>query len=194
MTEVNIEFLRICKEFIDWFTNIKGGSRPDILAILSKGENIPVSGGHKINISLLPGEYKNLIVLYIFPRYILDRQLPGYIQVVREKGGSDLNETAVILEAYRGQQYVKFIRHLFFSFVKDTYGNEDFSKAGKTTLIPPDFEGCPICGTHEGEFIGSTQSGILLCPRCLCNLINASRVLDVLEPGFITNYGYLKHA
>lgn len=191
------ELISISKEVIDWlFANPK--DREETISLLRKGQNIPVSGNHKIQIEKLTPEYKNLIISYVFPRLISDYQLPYFIQQYRLSlttlNTPDINEAGIILEAYRGKVYLNFIRLLFHCFTKNKEGAEDLSKIRK--IMPQDFssfKGCPICGKRERiEYYGSTENiPFLLCPHCLANLLAASRILDVFEPGFITNLGYL---
>jgi hypothetical protein len=192
------ELIKISKEVVDWlFANRK--TRDDAIAILRKGQNIPVSGNYKIQIERLTPEFKNLIISYTYPREIPDYQLPYFINQYRltltaPPNTPDINETGIILEAYRGRVYVNFIRLLFHGFIKNEDGTENLNKVIKT--VPQDFssfKGCPICGKREQvEYFGSRGNiPFLLCPHCLFNLLTASRILDVFEPGFITNLGYL---
>ena len=66
-------------------------------------------------------EEKNLIYLYLFPRPLLDRQLPERVQSYRGKQSQgflqpNLGEIGLLVEAYRTEQYKRFMKHLFHSF------------------------------------------------------------------------------
>ena len=73
------------------------------------------------NKDLTPDE-KNLIFLYLFPRDLLDKELPSRVQSVRShQAGSiqpSLIESILLIEAGRTPQYSRFIKHLLHSFTK----------------------------------------------------------------------------
>jgi hypothetical protein len=186
----------ISKEVIDWlFANQK--NREEAISLLRKGQNIPVSGNHKIQIEELTPEYKNLVILYTYPELIGDYQLPNIIQEYRAKtnnqqdiNSGDINEVAFILEAYRGKVYVNFIRHLFWGFCKNSEGGTDYSKVTRIQPTPGLFKGCPICGESNinSSYYGSTDSPFTICDKCMPNLIIAARVLDIFEPNYMLKY------
>ena len=186
----------ISKEVIDWlFANQK--NREEAISLLRKGQNIPVSGNHKIQIEELTPEYKNLVILYTYPELIGDYQLPNIIQEYRAKtnnqqniNSGDINEVAFILEAYRGKVYVNFIRHLFWGFCKNSEGETDYSKVKRVQPTPGLFKGCPICGESNinSSYYGSTDSPFTICDKCMPNLIIAARVLDIFEPNYMLKY------
>jgi hypothetical protein len=190
-----MENLIICKEFIDWLvSNQKAES--DAIQILRKGCNIPVSGNHKIELEKLTPAYKNLIVLYTYPKPIGDYQLPKIISEYRNQPNHsndvslNLNEVAYIIDAYRGRVYENFIRHLFWGFCKDSNGNNDYSKVTRVQPTPEYFKGCPICGESNINdwYFGSTDSPFTICKRCMPNLIESASILDIFEPGYMTKY------
>jgi hypothetical protein len=193
----------ICKEFIDWLV-LNNKTQSEAVQILRKGSNIPVSGNHKIELERLTPDYKNLVILYTFPKLIGDYQLPKIIQEYRAKtnnqqntNSGDVNEVAYILEAYRGKVYENFIRHLFWGFCKNDNGETDYSKVIRVQPIPELFKGCPICGESDinSFYFGSTDSPFTICNKCMPNLIKAARVLDIFEPNYMLKYrtGNEKH-
>jgi hypothetical protein len=185
----------ICKDFIDWLV-LNNKTQLDAIQILRKGCNIPVSGNHKIELEKLTSDYKNLVILYTFPKLIGDYQLPKIIQEYRTKtnnplnNSGDINEVAYILEAYRGKVYENFIRHLFWGFCKNSEGETDYSKIIRIQPTPEFFKGCPICGESNinSSYYGSTDSPFTICNRCMPNLIKAAEVLDILEPNYMLKY------
>ena len=89
---------------------------------------------------------KLLIYSYCYPRHLLDRELPNHIQYFRKSQGNNgigwtkpnYREASILVEAYRGLQYGRFMRHLMHSFL------EDPEKLGSCSGEGEDY--CPICG------------------------------------------------
>lgn len=185
------ELLNICKEFISWLiTNKK--TRDDAISILKKNIAIPVGNNHKILLDKLPGDYKNLIISYTYPREIGDYKLPQFIQQWRCKNPqqplkSNITEAGIIIEAYRGPVYRRFIRHLMWGFCKNSNGEDDISKIQKVQPREDIYSGCPICGEHHLELphFQSTDSPFTICDKCIMNLITVGKILDIFEPNFI---------
>ena len=157
-----------------------------------------LKGSNKLN-----NDEKNLIYLYLFPRQLLDRELPG--RILKNRGTNlngflepNISEAGLIIEAYRTRQYGRYIKHLFHSFVE---GNEQiFPVAGE------EFHECGLCtkkiaehdtwektckGTIEEsrkEFLayGSSGTEITLCLDCLIQLKVAYDLLCEIEgPEFL---------
>lgn len=154
--------------------NFNGLSKEDIISSLRMRQD-------------LSSDMKNLILLYHYPRPLLDRELPERIKKVL---GNDNSVTVLIVEAFRTEQYGRFIRHLFHSFLE----NENMNKIYPVS-IPEKDSICPICGrpfsTHEkGTLVayGCPDSKILLCLSCLGNLKRAYDILDIIDPGFLGRY------
>ena len=99
------------KPFIEFIKN-SGATKEETLKLL------------KEETSLTPEE-KNLIFLYCFPRPLADGELTKRIQSYRQKNNiinlslaPDYNETGLIIEAAKTEQYSRFIKHLMYSFGK----------------------------------------------------------------------------
>lgn len=155
----------------------------------------------KINNELNQDE-KNLIYLYLFPRPLLDKELPERFKQVRKSDGGSVNislpECTLIIEAGKTEQYGRFIKHLFHSF-----SNPD--------IIYPiegsDICNCCLCGKEiyestlwesfrnqyggsEGEdklfqAFGSTESNLPICIPCLLNLMESIKIMKQIDPDFI---------
>ena len=117
--------------------------------------------------SLTPEE-KNIIFLYCFPRPLADGELTKRIQKYRENNNitklslsPDLNETGLIIEAAKTEQYSRFIKHLMYSFgnlskvatvtydySKDTESENKTKKSDVFDYPVPDTktEVCALCG------------------------------------------------
>lgn len=158
---------------------------------------------------VLSVEEKNLIYLYLFPRPLLDRQLPERIIAYRKNKNpqgslqSDLGEIGLLVEAYRTEQYKRFMKHLFHSF---TDPEQLFPIAGLGQCE------CAICGKNmyeEGAWsdlcsrfeynqlekekkeylaFGSKNSGINLCLDCIIQLKETSILLEEIEPGYLLDW------
>ena len=153
----------------------------------------------------LTGNEKNAIYCYCYPRQLLDRELPVRIQAHRKKLGlpergtliPTYGESILIVEAFRTEQYGRFIRHLIHSF------------SDPNTIFPIEGEKedeCSICGNvvyeHElwknrfgtipeeqknKQFLafGSEGSSIILCRNCLAQLIKATEILESINPDYL---------
>lgn len=110
--------------------------------------------------SLTPEE-KNLIFLYCFPRPLLDGELMIRIQKYREKNNitnlsllPDFNETGLLIEAGRTEQYSRFIKHLMYSFgdvskvAPVSYPYKSETKESLESPISKNLktDNCAICG------------------------------------------------
>lgn len=152
----------------------------------------------------LSTQEKNLVYLYLYPRPLLDMELPPRIMSYRGQrpAGSlepDLGEVALLLEAYRGEQYHRYFKHLCHSF---TDPHHLFPVAGDSQSE------CGLCGknlynlgawqTECTKWPGSTElerkeylaygsdcSSICLCRDCLVQLKYTSELLEELEPGYL---------
>lgn len=187
------EQAEIVREFVHWLlANDK--TKEDAIKILTKNVPIPVSGNHKIQIDKLSPEFKNLVILYTYHREVGPYQLPDFIQMYRNYQKKtdvlpDINEAGIILEAYKSEIYKFFIQHLLHAFIKDSNNQENFSKIEKVNITPT--TKCPICGRTEGVLFTTCYTSTTLCNSCLANLLAVSRLLDILEPDFITTPWYL---
>lgn len=147
------------------------------------------------NIKLEP-EIKNCIIRYLFPKPLMDYELPERIKADKKP-----NIMARIVEAYRTEQYSRFIRHLFHCFCpslnldecKDNIFRLDYNVDGAK---------CPICGklligeeeldkeVNGGEpesyvGFGANYTELYLDPDCLYELYKARCFLEEVEPGFL---------
>lgn len=144
---------------------------------------------------------KRFVYMYCYPRPLGDRELPARIRSSRKKRGPNARsgflepddlETSLIIEAGKTMQYERFIKHLMHSF-------SDPQKICQITGT--DVLECPICGkkvrelniwdstldhTKEHLAYGSpTETSIVLCVDCLVQLVNASDIIQVLDPGYL---------
>lgn len=158
--------------------------------------------------SKLSREEKNLIYAYVYPRVLGDRELPSRVQAFRAASGIPLlgtlqpstSEATLIVEAFRTEQYGKFIRHLIHAFSDPT---KVFPLEGRET------DDCCICGkmlyekdvwddmirknpgtveeiNREYLSFGSTESDVVLCSDCLVQLIHATELLEGIDPDFLS--------
>lgn len=180
--DINIESVKNC---IDYF--IKNESDKDfVLQCLSKSKKLN-------NLD------KNLIYVYLFPRQLLDRELITRIEKYRNGLSNstgflypNYGEITLLIEAYRTQQYSRYIKHLFHSFIKEDGDN----------VFPINGEGeheCGLCGKRIFEFtnwtnnysindnhkeflsFGSSSTEISLCLDCLVQLKTAFNLLSNIE-------------
>ena len=152
-------------------------------------------------------EEKNLIYLYLFPRPLLDKQLPERVQANRGNQYQgylqpNLGEVGLFIEAYRTEQYKRFMKHLFHSFIdpmqlfpiagngqcecalcgKNLYENEAWSEM--CLRFPQSGE------QNKKEYLafGSKNSNINLCLDCIVQLKEASIILEEIEPGYLLDW------
>ena len=154
-------------------------------------------------INQLSREDKNLIYLYLFPRTLLDRELPNRIQAYKEKKMTadfslDKTEAALLIEAYRTPQYHRFMLHLYHSF-----GNKMPDCNSELKIYPLDYnvdeDECPICGKkvvgineldkafNNENFIAYTTktTSVSLCKDCVIQLLYSGQLLEEIEPGYL---------
>lgn len=152
-------------------------------------------------------EEKNLIYLYLFPRPLLDRQLPERVQSYRGKQSQgflqpNLGEIGLLVEAYRTEQYKRFMKHLFHSFTNPEHlypvagnGQCECALCGKN-LYEEDvwndmctrFPGSDEKNKKEYLAYGSKNSSINLCLDCIIQLKETSILLEELEPGYLLDW------
>lgn len=163
----------------------------------------------------LNDEEKYLINCYVYPRKLLDRELPT--RIFNEYGGNYINLvnksravpvdyklSSLIVESYRTAQYGRFIRHLMHSFL---------DKIESTSPIKgEEVESCAICGRSLYEFdiwekktannpnlaseiveknylaFGNTDTEIVLCKNCIKHLKVAYDIIDCFEPNFLHKF------
>lgn len=157
--------------------------------------------------SELTRDEKCYLYYYLFPRPLLDKELPSRVFAARGNkytGALPLHpetkEICMLIEACNTMQYSRFMKHVFHAFTD----NEDklFPMAGKETRE------CPICGKKIFEIdtwtyfcdkypeqneqnnrqylaFGSTDSRLSLCLDCLVQLNFARKVIDCLDPSFL---------
>lgn len=172
--------------------NLKGKTQEEIINELMNNNEIGVG-------------VKNLVYFYLFPRKLLDRELPGRIREYRSWYNSptgflipDIGESGLLIEAYKTQQYNRFMRHLFYSF-----SNPDLVHpiSGMGT------DKCCLCDREISQYdlwnsiyksqpreieekrnlsFGSDDSGLTICLPCLIQLLNAKEILESFEPGFLS--------
>lgn len=152
-------------------------------------------------------EEKNFIYLYLFPRPLLDRQLPERVQSYRGKQSQgflqpNLGEIGLLVEAYRTEQYKRFMKHLFHSFTNPEHlypvagnGQCECALCGKN-LYEEDvwndmctrFPGSDEKNKKEYLAYGSKNSSINLCLDCIIQLKETSILLEELEPGYLLDW------
>ena len=148
-------------------------------------------------------DQKNLIYVYLFPKPLLDMELVGKIQEYRKRIGSErgflqpnIGETLLLLEAYRGRQYGKYIKHLLHSFIESS--DKLYVIDGQGTCT------CGICNKplwehtawlsecnknpnfgeqNRREFLayGCSGSSKTLCTNCLIQLRYLHEILSEVE-------------
>ena len=158
----------------------------------------------------LNDEDRLLIYSYCYPRHLLDRELPNHIQYLRKSQGNNgmgwlkpfHREASILVEAYRGIQYGRFMRHLMHAFL------EDQEKLGSCSGEGEDF--CPICGKKilyvgswnentdpEAETLAimSSDSSVCLCKDCMVQLAESYNLIEKIEgPGFLNSFRYEKRS
>lgn len=158
----------------------------------------------------LNDEDRLLIYSYCYPRHLLDRELPNHIQYLRKSQGNNgmgwlkpfHREASILVEAYRGIQYGRFMRHLMHAFL------EDQEKLGSCSGEGEDF--CPICGKKilyvgswnentdpEAETLAimSSDSSVCLCKDCMVQLAESYNLIEKIEgPGFLSSFRYEKRS
>lgn len=164
-----------------------------------------------LRVSPLSIQEKNLVYLYLFPRPLLDKELPGRIQEARLSSGNNGNgylvpntlEVSLIIEAYRTEQYRRFIKHLLHTFtnpqnIHPVSGNEQCKcglcdkglyefEAWKSECSK--FKNSPHPEEKRKEFLafGGTGSNISLCLDCIIQLQEVNRTIELIEPGYLEN-------
>ena len=152
---------------------------------------------------------KNLIYLYLFPRPLLDMELPGRIQRARRDSGNNgtgylepnVYEISLLVEAYRTQQYRRFIKHLLHCFTdpKNIHpvNGYQFCECGlcKKRLFElgawnnecSKFKNSVHPEETKKEFLayGADGSNITLCIDCIIQLQEVNRFLEDIEPGYL---------
>lgn len=173
------------------------GNTPDVILNILKNNN------------QLIADEKNLIYLYLNPRPLLDMELPKRIQNSRTNENNivgsltpNLKEATLIIEAYRSEQYNRYIKHLMYSFLLDPEKIHPVIGEGHSN--------CGICykEIHEQSYwnenisnhdvnreylaFRSDNSNIMLCLDCLIQLKYAHDILEKIEPGFL-KYGKIQY-
>lgn len=170
---------------------LKGDEKDKVFNILKKDENLNT-------------QEKFLIYSYLYPRNLLDKELPSRIKSYRNLYNSpagflfpDMGESTLLVEAYRTPQYNRFLRHLYYSFtsldlVHPVSGNskEKCCICDKTIHCSDSWiEACklytPELEKREYLCFGSNDSGLNICLPCLIQLLNSREILEVFEPGFL---------
>lgn len=146
---------------------------------------------------------KNFIYLFLFPRPLLDRELPPRVKEAHFQRGDTRNkgiispnalDVTLILEASQTPQYGRFIKHLMYAFCDSS---KLIVSRGVNTYD------CPICGKsllgdslweasvgksdteHEFLAIGSRESSVTLCIDCISQLTESKRLIEEIDPGFL---------
>ncbi len=177
----------------------------DCIEYLLKNKIGPKEGEKLIRESQkLSDDEKLLIYSYCYPRKIGDYELPKFIINYRKSAGANLKgtlgrdhrEACILVEAYRGLQYSRFIRHLMHAFLKPELLN---SVEGEGE------EKCPVCGKPiyyvgsqdkvmdpEDETLAfmSSESSVCMCKDCLIQLAYCYELISSIEgPDFLTKWG-----
>lgn len=170
------------KTVVDQLTSL-GESSEEVVKFLS--ENNELSRPEKI-----------LLYRYLFPRPLLDNELPT--RIIKNRGENingylvpELSEATLIVEAYRTPQYNRYIRHLMHSFldpnkifpILGTKNDHECGVCRKTIIETPSPN---IDTSSETLAWGSEESDITLCIDCLIQLKYANEILEALEPGYLS--------
>lgn len=155
---------------------------------------------------------KNLIYTYLFPKPLLHMELPKVILGERGRHSEGFlekhfDEVLILVRAYRGLQYKKFMQHLLHSFIEDQKKifveeavGEHSCAICKKTLYDFSYwknlcDKNPAYGEQERkEFLayGSVQSSLHMCLDCMVQLRALHEILQVLEGPYYLGAGYLK--
>lgn len=183
------------------------GSYIDVLKNKSSHEVIE----YLKNESSLGVNEKNLVYLYLFPRPLLDMELPKRIIDSRLSQGNsgvgfleyNLIEIALLVEAYKTKQYERFMRHLFHTFTvpENISPINGYSKCECGLCKKQIFE----LGAWESEIkkyknsdipektrkeylaFGGIGSNLSLCIDCIIQLQGANEAIEDIEPGYLRN-------
>ena len=172
--------------------------------LLKNGVNIEkgielIKGSQKI------GDIEKLLVYsYCYPRKIGDYELPKIIINYRKTHGIDLKglltknpeEACILVEAYRGLQYGRFMRHLMHAFIEKPETISSVAGEGE--------DKCPICGkpvyyigSHDKNLdpsdetlaFMSSESSVCMCKDCLLQLAYSAELISMIEgPDFLKNW------
>ena len=147
---------------------------------------------------------KLLVYSYCYPRKIGDYELPSIIANYRKTRGIDLKglltknpeEACILVEAYKGLQYGRFMRHLMHAFIEKPETISSVAGEGE--------DKCPICGkpvyyigSHdksmdpEDEMLAyqSSESSVCMCKDCLLQLAYSAEMISQIEgPDFLKNW------
>lgn len=152
----------------------------------------------------LTSDEKNLIYLYLKPRPLLDMELPNRIQASRGDKilgflEPNLKETTLIIEAYRCEQYNRYIKHLMYSFldpsiIHPVIGNNVCSCGicKKDIYEQTVWENTISDPRKEKLAFRSDNTSISLCLNCLVQLKYSADILNKIEPGFL-RFGNIKY-
>lgn len=147
---------------------------------------------------------KLLVYSYCYPRKIGDYELPSIIANYRKTHGIDLKglliknpeEACILVQAYRGLQYGRFMRHLMHAFIEKPETISSVAGEGE--------DKCPICGkpvyyigSHDksmdpnDEMLAyqSSESSVCMCKDCLLQLAYSVEMISQIEgPDFLKNW------
>lgn len=152
----------------------------------------------------LSKDEKNIIYCYCYPRQLLDMELPIRVQNYRTKCNipssgllqPHIGEATLIVEAFRTEQYGKFIRHLIHSFadpskVSPIAGTEKLNCCICGKVVYENEEWTKLVGENREKddrqylAFGSTDSSVVLCKNCLVQLITATKILENIDPDYL---------
>ena len=154
----------------------------------------------------LTREEKCYLYYFLFPRPLLDRELPSRIEKEVLFGTANqrkgyltpcLKEICLLIEACKTPQYSRFMKHVFHAFTD----NDDYIYP----ILGEEKRECPICGKTLLEYdnwlkrcgengkdpnreylaFGSTDSRLSLCLDCIVQLKETRPIIDQLEPDFL---------
>ena len=184
---IKVFIMEKIKYYIDYLSESKP-KKDEVVEYLSQREDIG-------------DDYKNLIYFYLFPRNLMDMELPSRIMSYRgedNKNGylePNVIETGLLLEAYRTRQYNRYMRHLLHSFhnpdlVFPLLGHDkcECGICKKSTWAYDEWK--KICEQYpetseenKKEFLafGCDSSKITICLPCLTQLLSLHQLLTLLE-------------
>lgn len=154
------------------------------------------------NDNKLTREEKCYLYYYLFPKPLLDRELPSRILNARKDNPKGelypvLKEVCILIEACNTLQYSKFMKHILHSFT---------DPLSMFPVLGNQYTYCPICGKKifeldiwtnlskdypieqdKKEFLafGSKNSQLSVCIDCIIQLNEVFQIINRLNPSFL---------
>lgn len=171
---------------------LTGKSEQEVLSILSSTSLDPID--------------KNLVYLYLYPRPLMDKELPSRIIATRPNPDGSLTpspiESVLILEASRTPQYGRFIKHLFHAYLDPgTIHPIEGSDIVHCCLCGKEFYELSLWKCYSKQYgeeevrdklflaYGSTETNLPICIPCLLNLRRAIEIMEKIDPDYLKTVG-----